>query len=99
MAESSHLSPARIMQMTWGFAAPLTLEAAVRHRVFDVLDEKPKTIGEIAGETGTSPRGLRAILNALVGLNLLSRDGDRYTLTPESSAFLVSTKPAFAGAI
>jgi len=38
-------------------------------------------------------------MNALVGLNFLAKDGERYALTPESDAFLVSTKPSFQGGI
>jgi SAM-dependent methyltransferase len=90
-------SPQRIMEMAWGFAPPLILEAAVRTHVFDVLDAGPKTLDELATATGTSTRGLRAIANALVGFDFLRRDGDRYALTDESAAFLVSSKPAFQG--
>jgi ubiquinone/menaquinone biosynthesis C-methylase UbiE len=37
-------------------------------------------------------------MNALVGLNFLSKDEqNRYSLTPESSTFLVTTKPTFFG--
>lgn len=43
-------------------------------------------------------RGVTAVCNALVGLRLLARKRDRYTLTPESAAFLVSSSPAFHGA-
>ena len=32
-------------------------------------------------------------MNALVGLELLKKSGDKYALTPESEAFLVSNKP------
>ena len=85
--------------MAWGFATPLIIETAVRNRVFDVLDSGPKTLDELAAATKTSTRGLRAILNALVGLDLLRRDGDRYGLTDEGAAFLVSTKPSFQGGI
>ena len=86
------------MQMAWGYAAPLILEAAVDCRVFDLLEESPKTVQELAAASGASVRGLTAILNALVGLDLLARSGKRYTLTPESAAFLVSSKPAYYGA-
>ena len=86
------------MQMSFGYAPPLILEAAVKHGVFDRLDRSPKTIRQLARETGASERGLTAICNALVGLQFLARTGDRYKLTPESAAFLVSTKPAFHGA-
>src|SRR5208283_2916972 len=47
-----------------------------------------------------SERGTRAVLNALTGLELLSKDPEgRYSLTAESSLFLVSTKPSFMGGI
>ncbi|MFP5277646.1 MAG: methyltransferase [Acidobacteriota bacterium] len=96
---SPHVTPERILQMTWGYAVPLVLEAAVRHRVFDVLDSGPMTLSQVAGATGASERGLAGILNVLVGFEFLSKDGDVYGLTPESSAFLVSTKPSFQGGI
>lgn len=94
------VTPERIMQMAWGYVPPLVLEAAIRHRVFDVLDGSPKTVAETAAATGASVRGLTAIMNALVGLNFLGKDAyARYALTPESSAFLVSTKPGFQGGL
>src|ERR1035437_1469022 len=47
----------------------------------------------LAAETATSERGVRALLNALTGIELLSKDGEgRYSLTAESALFLVSTK-------
>ena len=92
------VTPERLMQMAWGYAPPLIIEAAVKNRVFDVLDAGPKTIAETAVATGASERGLRAIMSALVAIELLSRSADgRYSLTPESAAFLVSTKPGFFG--
>lgn len=94
------ITPERIMQLAWGYAPPLILEAALRHRVFDVLDSGAKTVEEVAAATGASSRGLTAIMNALVGLNFLSKDiENKYALTPESAAFLVSTKPGFSGGV
>jgi SAM-dependent methyltransferase len=94
------VTPERIMQFAWGYIPTFVLEAAIRHRVFDVLDAGPKTLTETAAATGASERGLRAIMNALVGLNFLAKvDGEKYALTPESAAFLVSTKPSFQGGI
>jgi len=98
-AESISVTPERIFQMVWSFAPPLILEAAIRHRVFDVLDSGPKTLSRVSQETGASERGLSAIMNALVGFDFLSKDGEEYSLTPESSAFLVSTKPSFQGGL
>ena len=94
------VTPERLMQFAWGYVPPLVLEAAIRHHVFDVLDDSPKSIQEVHDATGASTRGLTAIMNALVGLNFLAKDeGDRYSLTPESAAFLVSAKPGFQGGL
>ena len=92
------VTPERIMQFAWGYVPPLVLEAAIRHRIFDLLDGGPKTVSEIQKETGASERGLSAVMNALVGLNFLEKDKQgSFSLTPESSTFLVSTKPSYQG--
>jgi hypothetical protein len=91
------VTPDRIQQLAWGYTAPMILEAAVRLRVFDALDAGPKTAPQVVAQTGASPRGVRLLLNALVGLELLAKKGDAYALTPESAAYLVSTKPEYRG--
>lgn len=94
------VTPKKIAELAWGYAAPLILEAAIRNKVFDSLDSGPKTIEEVHAATGASTRGLSAVMNALCGLELLDKDAQgRYSLTPESSTFLVSTKPSFFGGL
>lgn len=96
----AQVTPERIMQFAWGYAMPLVLEAAIRHRIFDVLEAGPLNIDGLQQATGASYRGLTAIVNVLVGLNFVSKDPhETYALTPESSAFLVSTKPSFMGGL
>lgn len=96
--QSTAVTPERIMQFMWGYVPPLAIESAVANGVFDTLDKGPKTLEQLAAETGASTRGLRSVLNLLVGLQFLTRDNDdRYALTPDTSAFLVSGKPAFLG--
>src|SRR5262249_37966413 len=100
MSAGPQVTPERIMQFAWGYVPPLVLEAGIRHRVFDLLDSGPKTVAEIHKANGASERGLAAIMNPLVGLGFLAKDAaGRYSLTPESAAFLVSTKPSFQGGI
>jgi ubiquinone/menaquinone biosynthesis C-methylase UbiE len=90
--------PDRIMEMVWGYAPPIILGTAIQCRVFDLLDAGPKTVEELAKASGNSARGLRSIMNALVGFHFLAKSPDgRYTLTPESAAFLVSSKPGYLG--
>lgn len=99
-AKNSPVTPERISQMAWGYAPPLIIETAIRNRVFDTLDSGAKTIEEVHDATGASTRGLSAIMNALCGLALLDKDEQgRYSLTPESAAFLVRSKPAFMGGL
>jgi precorrin-6B methylase 2 len=94
------VTPERLMQFAFAFAAPLVIEAAVRHRVFDILAGQPLTLEALAEATGASRRGLAAIGDALVGFGLLARDdAGRYALTPESDTFLVRQHPGFIGGI
>lgn len=85
------------MQMAWGYAPPLIIETALRHGVFDALNKSPQGAAQLAKKARVSERGMTAILNALVGLQLLARKGERYTVTPESTAFLVSTNAPYNG--
>ena len=86
------------MQFMWGYVPPLAIESAVTHGIFDHLDQGPQTLDQLAAATQTSTRGLRPVLNLLVGLGLLTSDDDRrYALTPDSATFLVSGKPTFLG--
>jgi SAM-dependent methyltransferase len=84
--------------MGWAYAAPMILGAAIEHRIFDLLADGAKTAAEVSRENDASLRGVRAIMNALVGFELLNKDAqERYTLTPESETFLVRGKPSYLG--
>jgi ubiquinone/menaquinone biosynthesis C-methylase UbiE len=92
--EQTPVSPERLMQFGFAYAPPLIIGAAVNCKVFDGLEGGPKTLEQVGHTTGASERGLRAIMNALVGLELLKKDRrGKYSLTPESETFLVSNKP------
>jgi SAM-dependent methyltransferase len=84
----------RLQQLGFAYAPPLIISAAVSNRVFDTLATGAKTVERVSEESGASERGLRAVMNALVGLELLKKDRQgKYSLTPESAAFLVSDRP------
>jgi len=97
--KKDQVTPERLMQFGFAYAPPLIIGAAANNKVFDSLQSGAKTVEEVSQETGASTRGLRAIMGALVGLELLKKDRrQKYSLTPESEAFLVSNKPgALAG--
>jgi hypothetical protein len=88
------------MQMAWGFAPTLMMEAAVNLRVFDILDEGPKSAEMVANLAGASVRGMRTLMNGLAGFGLLTRNGaGQYGLGSDAAAFLVSGKPGYLGAL
>ena len=90
--EEPKVTPERLMQFGFAYAPQLIIGAATANKVFDTLASGAKNVEEVSRETGASIRGLRAIMSAL-GLELLKKSGDKYALTPESEAFLVSNKP------
>ncbi len=86
------------MRFAWGYAPPMIIESACRYKLFDYLEAGSKTAEELAAAAGLAVRGVRAIANALTGLDLLTKDtAGRYSLTAESAAFLVSSKPSYIG--
>jgi len=88
------VTPERLMKFSFAYAPPLIISAGVNNKVFDALENTGKTAAEVAKETGASQRGLRILMNALVGLDLLKKDRKgTYSLTSESAAFLISNKP------
>ena len=94
ISKKEHVTPERLMQLGSAYAAPLIIGAAASNRVFDTLTNGSMNVEEVSRRTRASVRGLRAIMNALVGLELLEKDRQgNYSLTPESEAFLLSDKP------
>ena len=64
------------------------------------MAKQQSTLGELAQATGASSRGLAAIARRPGRPRVAGRDdAERYALTPESEAFLVSGRPGFLGGI
>src|SRR5579859_1651537 len=98
--DEQQVSPERLGQMAWGYAIPLIVEAAMESNLFDLLAKGEKTADQLAAEAGASARGLGMIANTLTSVELLKKDArGRYSLTPESAAFLVTTSPGSRGGI
>src|SRR4026208_2266492 len=88
------VTPERLMELSFAYAPPLIISAAVSNRVFDSLEDRPNTSVQAAEKTGASARALRILMNALIGLGLLKKDRQgKYSLTSESAAFLLSKNP------
>ncbi len=92
------VTPDRILQLSWGFAVFRTLQTAIDLDLFTRIASGHRSPAALAKAAGTSERGMTMLVNALVALGLVTRDGagDRASLglAPDAATFLVATSPA-----
>jgi ubiquinone/menaquinone biosynthesis C-methylase UbiE len=73
------------------------IKAAVELDLFTAIGQNAATALEIAARVDASPRGVRILCDYLTILGFLNKDGDRYSLTSDSAAFLDRKSPTYAG--
>ncbi|MFX0202118.1 MAG: methyltransferase dimerization domain-containing protein [Candidatus Hodarchaeota archaeon] len=91
------VTPDIIFEMFNGIWVTAVLKAGVALDIFTRIAEGYETVDAIAKNTETSRRGTRILLNALCGLELLTKTEDRYNLTPVTNKFLVKGKETYIG--
>jgi ubiquinone/menaquinone biosynthesis C-methylase UbiE len=74
-SSSPHPTPQRLMQFAWGFGSTAVLASAVELGIFTHVAAGKTTRSALASATKASRRGLDMLLDALVGLGLLAREG------------------------
>ncbi len=83
-----------MLHASWAIGA---LRTAVELEVFGPLASGAKTAEQVAEEIGAHSRGVELLLDALVGLDLLSRSEGRYRLTDVAELYLVPSSSLFLG--
>jgi demethylspheroidene O-methyltransferase len=79
----------RLFDLVAGFVYSQVLQACVRLRLFEILEQGPRTAGELAQELGLPLPATDRLLQAAVALELLSRrEGGRFGLGPLGAAML-----------
>ena len=73
------------------------LKAAIELNVFTAIGAGNATAPEIARHLGTSERGMRILCDYLCILGVLTKETNRYALTPDSALFLDRRSPAYLG--
>ncbi len=96
-----NITPTKIMEQASAFYGSSVLFTASDMGVFKVLDEQGSAgLNVVVDELGGDSRGMRLLLDACVAVGLIIKDGDLYSNTPETAAFLVPGKPGdLSGAI
>jgi acetylserotonin O-methyltransferase len=85
--------PSLVLDYIEAFRRSKTMFAGVSLGVFDALTSGSKATVQLAVEVKADTDTLERFLNALVGLGLLTKDGDRYANTPAATAYLTTASP------
>lgn len=97
--------PIKLLELLHQSWAIQVVKSAAELDLFTVLERSPKTAAQVATALQADRRGTELILDALVGLEFLTKlkpSGDatgaaRYQLTEIAEVYLVSTSPLFMG--
>ena len=90
-------SPQLFFQTANSYQHTEALKAAVELAVFTAIGEGHDTFADIARRCETSERGMRILCDYLCIMGFLTKDGQRYGLTPDSAVFLNQNSPAYLG--
>jgi 2-polyprenyl-3-methyl-5-hydroxy-6-metoxy-1,4-benzoquinol methylase len=89
------LTPKPILQMAMAFQQSRVLLTGYELGLFTVINEEWKTSAEVAEAIEADPRATDRLMNALVALGLLEKQGDRFTITPAAARYLVRGRPDY----
>ena len=77
--------PGVVLDLIEAFRRSKAMFTAVSLGLFDALAEGPQSTPDLARQLQANPDALGRLLDACVGLRLLTREGDRYGNTPGST--------------
>ncbi len=90
------MSMPSIFRMGYYWDAKIFL-TSVKLDLYTLLSEGPQSAAQMARRVGADSDGMTRLMDALVALELLNREGDRYGNTPQVAEFLVKTSPFYMG--
>jgi 2-polyprenyl-3-methyl-5-hydroxy-6-metoxy-1,4-benzoquinol methylase len=90
-------SPMQFFNTIMSVQRAYALKAAVDLDLFTAIARGSHTAAEIAKTCAASERGVRILCDAMTVMGFLTKSGNRYSLTPDSTVFLVKNSPAYMG--
>lgn len=93
---SRELSLAEVFQLGYYWETKILL-TAVKLDLFSAIDEKPRTARDVASRLQADESTLRLLLNALVAMRLLSKEGDLYSNSSTAMKYLVRHSDQYVG--
>ncbi len=92
-------TPALLFETLNGYQRSQAIKTAVELELFTAIGEGKTNAKEIAERCGASERGTRILCDFLTIIGFLTKDGNQYTLTPDSAMFLDKRSPAYMGTV
>jgi SAM-dependent methyltransferase len=92
-------SPERIFSTLIAYQQTEALKAAIQLDIFTKIGEGANEVATLAKAAGASERGVRTLCDYLTVFGFLTKQGQRYTLAPDSAAFLTRQSPAYMGSM
>jgi 2-polyprenyl-3-methyl-5-hydroxy-6-metoxy-1,4-benzoquinol methylase len=97
MATTHPPSPELFFDTVQGYQRTAALRAAIEHDLFTAIGDGAQTVPAIAKQCQASERGIRILSDYMTILGFLTKQGDRYQLTPDTMVFLSKRSPAYLG--
>ncbi len=82
-----------LLEKVRGFQAACIISAAAELDLFTVLGGRPATAAALAGKVDADPHATTVLLDALVALALLTKEGDMYSVRPDVAELLTENAP------
>jgi SAM-dependent methyltransferase len=92
-------TPDLIFNTLLGYQRTAALKTAVDLEIFTAIADGAGTAAEIASRSAASERGTRILCDFLTISGLLTKTGERYGLTTDSSVFLSKKSPMYLGSV
>jgi ubiquinone/menaquinone biosynthesis C-methylase UbiE len=92
------VTPQQITDLLWSARSAMALISGIDLQVFTHIANGKRTASQIAEAASADKRGMQYLLDALVALEYLNKNGDQYELQPVSAAFLIKGKEPYMGA-
>lgn len=99
MSTTTHPTPEKVMQYSFGFAASRAQHSALELELFTHVKQGAHDVASLAQRCQASERGVRMLVEALAAMQLLTYEKGTVGLTPVSEMFLVKDSPAYLGAV
>ena len=97
--ETTNWNPAELLKLSGSYWGTCTLHAGVKLDLFTHLADGSSAATELSKKLDLDARGLTMLLDALVALQLLEKQGDRYSVPESVSPFLDRNSSDYLGHI